>query len=140
MYSEKLLALEPLGTPAAIALATPGVHTFSKIVHSRQQVQRLLATITTAVVSTAPAVIQLLYRPTPGSATNQVVVGSLSIPGGATVGQCYVKDVALVSCAPGSQLVYNVSTAATASGAAVGGFESIDDPETLVNEPKYVAG
>lgn len=143
MYTDKYYALEPLGTPAAVVLTAAGVHTYSKLNGDKFAITKLKALITVATVSTGNIVIQLLARPTPGSAVGQVVVGFLTIPTLATVGSVYEKDVAETQILPGTQLVYNVLTAAAgggAAGAAMGMYSGYEFPETKANEPTVFAG
>ena len=59
------------------------------------RVKRLMFCVTDEAVSgtdTAPTVI-FTHRPTPNSATNEAVVGTLTIPSGTAVGKVIYKDV-----------------------------------------------
>jgi len=83
----------------------------------------LCATITTAMTVTA-AVVDFIYRPTPGSATGQVVLGRLTLPvTGSTIGHQVYKKITPVRCNPGGELVIELITASTAGAAAFGVVE-----------------
>jgi hypothetical protein len=106
------------------------------------RVWRLAAYITTAVVSTGTVVLQLLYRPTAGSSSGQVVLGSLNIPAGTAADKVIYKDITPYNLPAGSQLAYSVSTAAAGGGAAGAAIvEVLTDfsPEAVLNESKFVA-
>src|SRR5262252_4226174 len=55
-------------------------------------VRRLWATVTT-VISTAASVITFTYRPTPGSATGQVTLGTLTVPLATAAGKFMYKNL-----------------------------------------------
>jgi len=110
-----------------------------------QVVQRIEALVTTAVVSSAPVVISVFSRPTHGSTSGQVLLGTLSIPGGTAVGKCVYKDIADNASgqpvAAGQEIVFGVTTAAAGGGAA-GAVLCMalvdDDPEVPLNQSNMV--
>jgi len=72
-------------------------------------VRRLWATVTT-VISTAASVITFTYRPTPGSATGQVTLGTLTIPNTTAVGKFLYKNLTSAQkIMPGGELVASFS-------------------------------
>lgn len=142
MYVNKVGYLERFGTLAELDMASTGVAGASWFVASECQVSRLVAVISTILSSTAAAVIQFIDRPTHGSATSQVVIGSLNVgttAGVGTVGQCYYKDIAPYKLLPGHEVVMNVLTATTTSGKVVPGMEILDQPERSTNVSNMIA-
>lgn len=135
-YTFKVHSLQPLGTPAADDLSGAAVHSFSYLIQSRIEVSRLLATVTTATVGAST--ITYRKRPTPGSATGQSSLGTITIPGSATVGSVYYKDISPEVLEPGCQVVFEVTSAAT-SGEAVYGIEGHEKPEYVGNESAMIA-
>lgn len=129
-YNLKLNSIQPLGTPAADDLSGAAVHSFSYLVQSPISVLRILATVTTATVGAGT--ITFRKRPTPGSATGQSTLGTLTVPGSSTVGQVIYKEITPVDCDPGCQIIFEVTSAAT-SGEAVYGFESCERSEVPDN-------
>lgn len=109
----------------------------------KQVVQRIMALVTTAVVSSAPVSVAVYSRPTHGSTSGQVLLGTLNIPGGASVGQCYYKDIAdnLAPVNAGQELVFSVTVAAAGGGAAGAAIPMAlvdDSPEEPLNQPNLV--
>lgn len=84
-------------------------------------VRRLWATIT-AAVATAACVVTFTYRPTPGSATGQVTLGTLTLPNGTAAGKFVYKTLSTATkIMPGGELVLSFSGGSGAGGlAAVG--------------------
>jgi len=79
--------------------------------------------LTAAVVSSAPVVITIKKRITSNSATGEQVIGTLSIPGGTAAGvivyRYFDEDQAPNTFRPGDVCIYEVTTAATTSGAGI---------------------
>ena len=85
-----------------------------------QRVRGISATIT-VVTATEVITCTFKYRPTPGSATNEVTIGTLTLPIGAAVGKVYWKKGLDYLVQPGGEVV--VQTAgASATGSAVFGM------------------
>lgn len=128
MYTEKWGHIVPMAAPGTVALTSTGLATPAYAVINQCAPTRIQAVVTTAV-SGGTGSVQFIYRPTPGSATNQVVLGTLNLTGGA-IGSCWYKDITDVGnlCAPGGQIVFNVSAAATSAGAVVCGLDVTDSP------------
>lgn len=138
-YDEKLARVLQVGAGAAYTLSSTGVAAYNFLAIDNVRVMRFMAYVTTAIVSTAPVVVQLIRRPVYGSTTNQVIIGTLQIPGGTVVDTIVYKDIIPAQCLAGDQFVFNTSTAATSSGAALFDFIFDYDPETAPNQTKYLA-
>ena len=130
MYTEKFGHLREGAAPGAMSvsgtgLATPVLSVFSQCVPSR-----LLFTVLTAPTGGTPPVLQFIFRPTPGSATNQVTIGTLTIPDATAIGKTLYKDVTDVSntLTVGGQIVCSCSTADTV-GTGYWGIEVTDSPQ-----------
>lgn len=121
MYTEKKNSVVTLGTVAADSLVATGVHTYSLMVQSQIKVTRLLATITTlTAIDTVAAVVTFKRRPTHASAVGEVSMGTLRSQDALDVGKVLYKDIDPVTCYPGDEIVFEVTTAGTDSGAAAG--------------------
>lgn len=127
--------------PSNIVALTSAAVVQSFVVCDQMQVNELFFVVSTAVVSSGNVVLTFKRRPTIGSASGEVTIGTLIIPGGAAVGKCYYKRVTPVVCAVSEQIVVEVTTA-TAGGGAAGngmGFVRADsDPETEANNADLI--
>lgn len=105
-------------------------------------VQRIALLVTTAMSSSGAAVVTVYSRPTHGSTTGQVSLGTLSIPAAATAGQCYYKDISDNASgnpvAAGQEIVFSVTTASTSAGAGIPMVLVDDDPEVPLNQSNLV--
>lgn len=94
----------------------------------------------TAVVgtTTAPTVV-FSRRPTPGSATGAVVVGTLTIPNGTALGKVLYKDVSPVSFAVGDaiEIAWTIAVGSPA-GAGQASFVCEENPEVPANNADMV--
>lgn len=129
MYPQKF---GHLSNSTSVTLSSTGVTVIDRV-HSGCELSRMTAVITTSISSSGAVVVSYLYRPTPGSATGQVSLGTLTIPAASTGGQCVYKDINPSPSGekvllPGGEIVVSVTTAATSSGAASLGGEKIDSP------------
>lgn len=104
------------------------------------ELSRLEFLVSAAVVAglTAP-VISVYARPTFGSTSGQILIGTLTIPTGTAAGQILYKNVESVKLEPGYTLVFNVSTAATDSGSAAGSGFSMFKAFMITEDPKNVS-
>ena len=143
MYTEQSIAVVPVGTGvlAADVLTATGDHG-EYVVLSPCSVRRIMAYVSTAVVgpTTAP-VVTFRRRPTPGSATGQIDLGTLTVPTGTAVGKVVYKDVSPVKLDVGDSILITVSTAATGgtpAGGAYYGFELELSPDDPRNQPDMV--
>jgi len=82
-------------------------------------IDKLWATITTV---TAVAIVTLTFkwRPTPGSATAEVAIGTLVLPIGAVVGKQYYKNVTPYKALPGGEVVVQAAGASATGNAHIG--------------------
>lgn len=128
-HSNQRLTIGVPGTPLALnGVAVVGGSTCQ--IGSRPFDIREIS-ITTATAITVTAVIaQVIWRPDPASATGQVVLGTITVPVSAVVGQVIRKRITPTKVGAGGYLVLNVTQAATAGTgyAQVIGTESSDTP------------
>lgn len=141
MYTDKSMVVTP-GVAGAQVLTSVAVIQFFPMLQN-QVLQRAGLMITTAVVSTGAVVVNVIARPTHGSTSGQVVLGTISVPGGAVVGATYYKDFAdnLTIIQAGYELVFAVLTAAAGGGAAGACLPMavLDyDPEVPLNQASLV--
>jgi hypothetical protein len=97
--------------PIATARWTPGM--------TKQRIRGISATIT-VVTATAEITLTFKYRPTPGSATNEVTIGTLTLPIGAAVGAVYWKKGLNYLVEPGGEVVVQSAGASATGSAAMG--------------------
>jgi len=86
-------------------------------------VRAVWAAITT-LNSVAPSILTFKYRPMIGSAAGEVVLGTLTIPINAAVGNVYYEKIAVepVKCVPGGEIVVQTDGGGTAGNATCGIF------------------
>lgn len=123
-------------------LTGAAVHTTSFAVGAEIEIQRVMALVTTAVVSTGAVVVAMKRYPTYGSAASAETVGTISIPAGTAAGKVVYKDVTPVTAYPGDQLVFEVTTAAAGGGAAGNAaymFGAVLKPEMAANQADMIA-
>lgn len=131
----------PSFLPSNLVALTSAAVVQSFVVCDQMQVNELFFVVSTAVVSSGNVVLTFKRRPTIGSASGEVTIGTLNIPGGAAVGKCYYKRVTPVVCAVSEQIVVEVTTAAAGGGAAGNGMgfvRSDSDPETEANNADLI--
>jgi hypothetical protein len=147
MYTSKLLhaavAINNTATVAPRNLASAAAFYGSYIVMRKCQLSRLLGCVTTAVAaSVTPPVVSIYARPTPGSSSGQVLIGTLSFPNLQGVGSVLYKDISPVELVPGTEIALDHSTQAvdgsSAAGAALIGFELDDVPESADDSSNMV--
>jgi hypothetical protein len=140
-YVAKYFGMPLLAAGPQVLTAAADVQYYS--CPAKFQVQRIMATITTALNSTGTTVINVFSRPTHGSVVGQVLLGTLNIPNTAVVGQCYYKLVADNvlggSVFAGQEVVFTVATVATTAGAALLSFLADESPEVPLNEVNMIA-
>lgn len=133
-----------LDTAAALTVAANvyGGYLVCKSLH----IKRIMFYVTTAVAaSTTAPVVSFYQRPTTGSATGQILVGSLTIPTGSAAGTVVYKNTAdqginfLVGHEISLQLTVQGVDATAAAGAGFFAFELDEDPEDPRNMPLMVA-
>jgi hypothetical protein len=99
-------------------------------------IQGLWATVT---VVTAVAIINIAfkYRPTPGSDTGAIAIGSLNIPIGTAVGKSVYKPITPVKMMPGGELILT-TTGASATGSGTVGFTGAPSWDSPTNNPNAI--
>lgn len=100
-------------------------------------VNAIYAVIVTSPTVTA-AVLTFKFRPTIGSATGEVVIGTLTLPVAAVIGNMYYKKVDNTKCSATGEVVVSVTTASTAGAAALG-FIAVPSWEAPTNNAKMIA-
>lgn len=105
------------------------------------RVYKLMFTLTSEAASgttTAPVVI-FTKRPTPLSASGEVVVDTLTIPSGTAIGKTVYLEIEPVSFAVGDsmELSWTVGVG-TPTGQGVYSFECIEEPEEAANNSDMI--
>lgn len=111
------------------------------LVAQQQEVSLLALAISTSVVSTGNVVVTFKRRPTLGSSSGEVSLGTITIPNGAAAGKTYYKSIDPVVCAVGEEVIAEVTTAAAGMGAAGNGQGFVcsnEDPEEFSNNSDMV--
>lgn len=136
MYDARPAQVIQVGTLAAQALTSTGVFGYNQVLLENCTISRLLLKITTAIVSSANVVVSFWARPTYGSATNEIALGTVSVPTGALANSLYFSDINPIDVPANYQIVAEITTAAvggSAAGGALSGFLQQYDPETAAN-------
>lgn len=128
-----------VGTVAVDVLTATGVHTYSQLIQERTAVSRLLLTVTTLVAAdTTLAVVTYKRRPTFGSSSGEVTLGTITVPDATAVGKVLFKNIDEAELNAGEELVFEVTTAAVDGGGATGGAlygvtqqEAPEDPRNV---------
>lgn len=124
---EKNLAVAMVTTATGVVAASrhyPGL---------QKQVVRGFAALVLAVPGTTAPVIALKKRPTPGSATGESTIATLTIPTTSAIGQVYYKRGLNVELQPGDELVIDVTTASVTTGTVTASAEMDQTPELPAN-------
>lgn len=125
-------------------IGTPIITTTGPIAVTRYYVPFYPVYVTefTAMIVTSPtvtpAILALKRRPTPGSATGEVIIGTLTLPVAAVIGNVYYKRGLRTKCFPGDEIVIDMTQVATA-GAATFGMVIIPAWELPGNNTKMIA-
>lgn len=125
MYTEKQ-PLSLVGARVEDDLSAEDVAAYSQAVMSGATINEFHVLVSTVTVGDAS--IQLKRRPTYGSASGEVVLATVVVPGGTAAGKMLVKRFKGVDVEPGDEIVYEVISAAT-SGGALYDQRSDNDPE-----------
>lgn len=138
-------ALTPEGTAviaaenAAAAVAVHGSFLVEK--QCRIKAVYFYVSIVCLAGTTAP-VVRFLRRPTYGSTTGQVVLGTITIPSGTAAGKVMYKLITPTTLFPGETLTFEHTVQAADPGtptcSGYYGFEVELDPEVPANQPNLV--
>lgn len=142
MYLDKVGGLCPIGTLGAAVMTSTGVLAHRYVALMPIKVKRIMLKITAATVSSGNIVVVAKKRPTIGSATGEVTIGTITIPTAIAANVIYYKDVTGVVCAQGDEICFDVTTAAAGggnAGSALPMIEAEEDPETPANNSNMVA-
>ena len=138
-YTEELLegSLKPLGTAMLTAddLSSAAVHG-EYVAMARVKVKRIMAYV--SIVTVGASTIEVNRRPLAGSATGEVVVGTIVIPAGTAAGKLVYKDIDPVAINAGEGLSFEVLAAAT-SGSAHYGFDADHAPQDARENTDMIA-
>jgi hypothetical protein len=101
---------------------------------------RAVWAVITAVNTVAPTILTYKFRPTPGSAAGEIVLGTLTIPINAAIGNVYYEKVAVepTKCTPGGEIVVQTDGGGTVGNASVGIFCE-HSWETPANNTRMIA-
>lgn len=141
MYTDLVKGKLQVGAGAADDLSATGVHSYSYVFLTQCSVKKLMALVTTAVVSSGGVVVAFKKYVAYASSAGAVTLGSITIPAAAAKDKVYYKDIDAVNFAPGDQLVFEVTTAAAGGGAAGGAVYEVEcdyDPEYVANQTKMI--
>jgi len=97
---------------------------------------RAIWAVVTTQIATATLTLTFKFRPTPGSASGEIVIGTLTLPVGALVGKSYYKDVALfdIPCPPGGEVVVQAAGGATGNATVGINYEPTwENPDNNAN-------
>lgn len=108
---------EATAAPVPLSLATVGDIGYLPCVVDRMDLVELACLIVTAPTVTAP-VITFYRRPTVGTSTGEVVIGTLTAPVGTAIGKRVKKNIRF-RVIPGDEVRIAVTTAATAGAGIV---------------------
>lgn len=137
MYAHSSLMDTQLAVAVSVANADPlaGARWFQGYV--KVKVRAIWAVVTTQI-ATATLTLTYKFRPTPGSSSGEIVIGTLTLPVGALVGKSYYKDMALfdIPCVPGGEIV--VQAAGGATGNATVGISLEATPENPDNHSNMI--
>jgi hypothetical protein len=118
-----------LGTAAVVAVAYAGLQPF--------KVTDLTAQVVTTF-DTADTVLTVTRRPTPGSGTGAVTIGTLTIPNAAAAPNVYYKEFDPVTISPGEEIVISTD-GGTTNGTAILRLGSRPAWEHPSNNSKLIA-
>lgn len=101
---------------AAAALTTAGVIAASRWSPGYQPVRIRAVAVTLTVAMNAAGAVALKRRPTPGSATGEETIATLTLANGSAIGTVIYADGFDVKVSPGDELVFDVTDATPTAG------------------------
>jgi hypothetical protein len=113
-----------LTAPGTAGLLSAVVDPIAAVVPYRMGYQPVMTVaiygLVTVATTVTVATVQFKFRPTMGSATGEIVIGTLNFPIGTAINTMVYKTVDNVKCLPGGEIVASVTVAATAGAAHLG--------------------
>lgn len=138
-YEDKDPIIYAVANGAAPSIAATGVTSTVFRVSKDCQLAACILRVVAPIVSAAPAVVTLKKRILPNSATGEVIIGTMSIPGGTAAGvnvyRYFDEDLAPNTLRAGDELVADVTTAATTSGSIIFLPEVWENPRSQFDDP-----
>lgn len=144
MYSEELIsfAVVPSSNASLTALSLVGsTGDYAKwyVMAPTIEISRLLLIVsTTTLTGTAAPVVTFYARPTFGSTSGQITLGTITVPSASVAGAIIYKNIESVKIPAGYTIVANLSTAGTDGGSAAGAgfvgfnaFMASEDPRNV---------
>ena len=136
MYTNKGNMLIPIGAIGPHTISGTGQFGRSMAVRACQ-VKRVILSVSTATTgATGTGVVKI--RPTIGSSSGEVTVGTVTIPNLSAGAKLYKDFQANTPAKDGEEILLDV-TVATGAGAVCIGFNCEEDPETAANQSSMVA-
>lgn len=142
MYTNQMGGLCQIGTIGAAAVTSTGVLAHRYLAMDSVSVTRIAVVVGTTISSAVSVVINVKKRPTIGSSSGEVSLGTLTIPTGAAAPAVYYKDIndpAASALAPGQEIAFDVTTASTSAGSVTPLVRVEQDPEVAANQSALVA-
>lgn len=141
MYSEEFIggAIVPKSNASltAYSASAAAADYASWAVMEQIQLTRIMLFVTTGIVGTTTAPQVSFYaRPTPGSSSGQLLLGTLILPSGTAAGTVVYKNIESIKIPPGYDLAVVGAVQAVGSAAGAGfvgfkGFVNAEDPRNV---------
>ena len=119
MYDAKPSSNVMIGAGAAYTLTSTGAFAYTWNLLEGGTVRQLAIKLTTSASSTAAPVVTFYSRPTYGSSSSQVSLGTVTLGATGAVNSLYLNNIKPVNVPAGSQIVAVCTTAASTGGAAI---------------------
>lgn len=143
MYTDKIQAIMVGGTLGEVDLSSVANVGPYWIVLSPITISRLCSMVSTILSSTGNALVTFWDRPTFGSDSGRVSIGTLKIgtaSGVGAVGLVNYTNITPYKVTPGRQIITAVTTAVTTSGKAIMSFEASEASDDPRNDGMVVGG
>lgn len=123
----------------AIGTAADPITTARRSIGSQPKVIRALWATVNVAIATSTITLTFKYRPTPGSASGEVVLGTVLIPITATAGKILYKNVTPYQAAPGGEVVIQTNGNGAGAGTVSAGYRATPNWENLANNANAIA-
>jgi hypothetical protein len=111
----------------------------SYVVAKQCKIKRIAFYVTTLINASTNPAVTFTRRPTFGSTSGAILLGTVTIPTGSAVGTVIYKNIAPVNLYPGDELSLAQTVQASTAGQGFYMFEIDDDPEVPANQSKMLA-